>query len=168
MKHIILIGFMGCGKSRVGRQLAQELQLPFEDMDAQIVKEAKMPITKIFEEYGEEYFRKLESKVLRELLMAKERTVISSGGGMPIQERNHMDMKERAMVVYLNVPTKVLMKRLRGDKTRPILQGGNLHEKITTLRAKRDPIYEKVSDITIKTGDKSVDEVIAQIKERLC
>jgi len=166
MKHIILVGFMGCGKSRVGRELSKEMGCPFVDMDAVIVKEAGMPITDIFKQQGEAHFRKLETEMLQRLLRAKKQTVISSGGGMPIQEANQPCLKDET-VIYLKASVETLVERLKGDKRRPILQGGNLREKIITLKEQRDPIYEQVSNISVDTSDKTVDEVVANIISKL-
>lgn len=166
MKHIILVGFMGCGKTYVGRALAKALEVPFVDMDEQIVESAGMPITEIFAKYGEAYFRELETAVLKELLASKEQTVISSGGGVPMQENNQPLLKE-AIVVYIKASVDVLTNRLRNDKKRPILQGGDLREKITLLLKERRPMYESISDIEVVTSNGSVDKVVQQIVEKL-
>ena len=166
MKHIILVGFMGCGKTHVGQELAKVMELPFVDMDERIVKRAGMPITDIFAKYGEQHFRQLETKMLSELLASKERTVISSGGGMPIQEAN-WPLLEDSIVIYIKAAVDVLISRLENDKKRPILQGGNLHEKITGLMDLRNPIYEQVSDIEVTTSEAPAYEVVGQIIEKL-
>jgi len=166
MKHIILVGFMGCGKTRVGRVLAKKLKLPFVDMDTRIVKKAGMPITDIFAQHGESYFRELETKVLVEALASKRRTVISTGGGVPMQKSNQPLLKA-AIVVYIKAPVEVLMVRLVKDKKRPILQGGDLRDKITTLLDERNPVYEQVSNMEVLTNDGTVDEVVGQIIEKI-
>ena len=166
MKHIILVGFMGCGKTHAGRMLAKELGLPFVDMDEQIVERARRSITEIFAEHGEAHFRAIETEVLKDLLAVREQTVISSGGGVPMQEANLPLLKE-GIVVYLKAPVEVLISRLKNDKARPILQGGDLREKITTLLVKRGPIYESVSDIEVVTSNGAVEMVVGQIIEKL-
>ena len=166
MKHIVLVGFMGCGKTHVGRELAKALEVPFVDMDEQIVERVGMPITEIFAKYGEAYFRGMETAVLKELLASKEQTVISSGGGVPMQENNQPLLKE-AIVVYIKASVDVLTNRLRNDKKRPILQGGDLREKITLLLKERSPMYESISDIEVLTSNGSVDKVVRQIVEKL-
>ena len=165
MKHIILVGFMGCGKTHAGRMLAKELKLPFIDMDEQIVTRAQQPITEIFAEYGEAHFRAIETEVLKDLLAGHEQTVISSGGGVPMQEAN-LPLLKKGIVVYLKASVDVLLSRLKHDKSRPILQGGDLREKITTLLAKRTPIYESVSNIEVVTSD-GAEMVVGQIIEKL-
>ena len=166
MKHIILIGFMGCGKTRVGRALARELDIPFVDMDERIVAKAGMSINDIFAQQGEQYFRQLETKVLKELLADKRRTVISAGGGMPMQEAN-WSLLQTGVVVYIKASVDILVGRLKNDKTRPILQGGDLYEKILTLTNERNPIYEQVSDIEVMTSNGAVGEMVRQIVEKL-
>lgn len=166
MKHIVLIGFMGCGKTRIGRELAHKLKLPFVDVDKEIVEKEGMPIADIFDDKGEAFFRELETEMFKTLVAKKEQSVISAGGGLPIQENNQKYL-ENCEVVYLTATVDVLAKRLSGDKKRPILKGGNLREKITTLKAKRDPIYERVSDITVDTSDVAVDKIVAQIIDAL-
>jgi len=166
MKHIILVGFMGCGKTHVGSILAKELGLPFVDMDEQIVEQARRSVTEIFAEHGEAHFRDIETEVLKDLLAGHEQTVISSGGGVPMQEANLPLLKE-GIVVYLKAPVEVLVSRLKNDKKRPILQGGDLREKITTLLAKRGPIYESVSNIEVVTGNGAVETIVGQIIEKL-
>ena len=169
MKHIILIGFMGCGKTRVGRLLSQHLELPFIDMDEKIVERAGMPVTEIFAKYGEEHFRKLETETLQGLLAREERTVISSGGGVPMQSANQPFLAE-GIVVYIKASVEVLMKRLAGDKSRPILkglQGDDLRKKIIALKDERDSVYERLSNIMVETSSKSVSEVVCQIIEGL-
>jgi len=163
MKHIVLIGFMGAGKTSVGKSLAYELKIPFVDMDDEIVKKAGMPITEIFAEYGEPHFRKIETDVLEELLDLKERHVISAGGGVPMREVNQPLLKQAGVVVYLKTDTEILVKRLQDDTTRPILHGGDLREKITVLQAKREPIYKKVSDFQVITDEKSLSEIVSEI-----
>ena len=166
MKHIILIGFMGCGKTRTGRALARELGLRFVDMDKQIVTTAGMAVADIFAQYGEQYFRKLENKILKELLASTEQTVISTGGGVPMQAMNQQLLKA-GIVVYLEASIEVLLKRLANDRKRPILQGGNLRDEITTLMDLRNPIYEQLSDITVSTSNVPVEQVVRQIVEKL-
>jgi Shikimate kinase len=166
MKHIILIGFMGSGKTRVGRRLARHLELPFIDMDEQIVERAKMPVTEIFEKYGEAHFRELETKVLEELLDIKEQMVISAGGGVAVQKVNQEYLKE-TIVVYLQATVETLVKRLSGDATRPILNGGNLKEKIMALKEERDPIYEQVSNIAINTSNMGVLEIVTRLSKEI-
>jgi len=163
MKHIVLIGFMGAGKTSVGKSLAHELEIPFVDMDDEIVKKTGMSITEIFAEYGEPYFREIETNVLGELLDLEERHVISAGGGVPMQEVNRPLLRQAGVVIYLKADTQVLVKRLQGDTTRPILHGGDLREKITTLQTSRAPVYEKVCDFQVVTDEKSLAEIVNEV-----
>lgn len=167
MKHIMLIGFMGSGKTTVGRQLAAAMKRPFIDMDAEIIKSEGMPITQIFSERGEEYFRKLETQLLQELSRNTVPMVISAGGGVPIQPQNQSCLKELGMVVLLQTSTDVLVERLQGDNSRPILHGGELHNKISELQRQREPIYGQVSDTVITTDRKTIEEIVQEIQARI-
>ena len=157
---------MGCGKTRVGKALANEMKRPFVDVDEQIVKKAGMSISDIFAKYGEAYFRELETKELKEVLENKEQMIIASGGGIPMQEANLPLLKE-GIVVYIEASTEVLLPRLERDKKRPILQGGDLCEKITSLMEVRGPVYEEISDIKIATTNEAVIKIVQQIVEKL-
>lgn len=165
MNHIVLIGFMGSGKTSVGMHLAEALGLPFMDMDARITEREGIPITEIFKKHGEEYFRTLETRLLSELSKSGQQMVISSGGGMPVQPQNRSYLKSIGTVVFLQTSTDILVKRLQYDKTRPVLQGGDLRERITELKRQRNPIYEQVSDVQVVTDHKSIEEIVQEIKK---
>lgn len=165
MNHIILIGFMGCGKSSVGKRLAKVMNLPFVDMDAMIVEKSGMEITTIFETHGEAYFRKLETETLLELADSTEQMVISAGGGMPVQSQNQPILKEMGTVILLEASLDTLVERLQYDNTRPILKGGNLREKIESLQKERKAAYEQVGDVKIVTDGKNFMGIIDEIRK---
>lgn len=167
MKHIIMIGFMGVGKTSVGKHLARHLGLKFTDTDDLIVQEQHMPVNQIFAEYGEPYFRKLETEMLRKLMQAEERMVISVGGGLPMTQANQPLLKELGTVVYLRADVDTLTERLKRDTSRPLLKGGNLRKKITGLMDARESTYEKVSDVQIHTDKKSFSEIVLEISEKI-
>ncbi len=164
MNHIILIGFMGCGKTSVGQRLAHACGLPFVDMDDVIRKEAGMEITEIFDRYGERYFRKLETEVLKKLSQSQERMIISAGGGMAVEPENQPILAKMGTVVLLEASVDTLMTRLKNDNTRPMLQGGELRTKIETLQAKRKSIYESVCDVRIVTDGKDFSQIVDEIR----
>lgn len=165
MNHMILIGFMGSGKSTVGRRLAKEAGLPFVDSDDLIEAQAHMKISDIFSEYGESYFRDLETLTLRQLIESEERMVIAVGGGLPMRPENREYLKQLGSVIYLSAKPETLQQRLSGDTSRPILQGGNLMEKIVTLMAERAAIYEQAADIKVITDHKRHKEIVEEIKQ---
>lgn len=163
MEHTILIGFMGAGKTTLGKRVAAKLQKPFEDTDLRIEKEQGRPISDIFAKEGEQYFRMLETKQLEELLKEKESCVLSVGGGLPVQEANPPLLKQLGKTIYLKASKETLVKRLQGDKSRPLLQGGQLEEKIESLMAAREHIYEQVADVIVETDHLTMDEMVDRL-----
>ena len=190
---VFLIGFMGSGKTTVGRMLARILGRTFLDTDEMIVQDQQMPITQIFEKYGEPYFRDLETGLLRKLEKdlqetgRQEKTIretgreetgrqepdlqeagmqetdpsgygISVGGGLPLREENRVIMKRIGIVIYLKASPDTLVERLKGDTSRPLLQGGNMREKILSLMEKRDSFYTQAAQIQLFTDEMSVRE----------
>lgn len=167
MRHIVLIGFMGSGKTETGKRLAQEMKLPFLDVDKKITSEMRMSVADIFNRFGEVFFRALETKAIKELGQEKQRMVISVGGGLPMQQQNHKYLKEIGIVVYLKGSVDTLKKRLQGDRTRPLLQGADLEGKIRKMLAAREPVYEKLADVTVVTADQPYSELIRQIRTQV-
>ena len=162
-KTIFLIGFMGCGKTSVGRMLSRLTGLPFYDTDQMIVEQEKMSINEIFQTRGESFFRDLETQLLKSMEEHPFEGVISVGGGLPLREENRAIMKRIGMVVYLNADIETLLRRLKGDTTRPLLQGGDLREKIEALTAARKTYYEDAAVIQIITDNYSVRETAMRI-----
>lgn len=161
-KNIVLIGFMGAGKTTLGEVLAKKLRVPFVDTDQLIEQEQQRAISCIFEEEGEAAFRKMETETLRKLSDGKK-CVISVGGGLPVQPQNHELLKQLGITVYLKAQKETLVKRLQGDTTRPLLQGGDLLEKIETLMNQREDVYEQVADLILQTDNKQLEEVLEEL-----
>ena len=166
MNHIVVIGFMGSGKTRVGKRLSSDLGLTFVDVDKVIVRKMNMPVKEIFQRFGEPYYRALETMTVKALIEDKEKKVISLGAGLPIQEQNEKYIKQLGTVVYLKGSAETFRKRLEGNNN-PLLEGDNQEEKIKKLLKQRDPVYEKFADIKVVTGVKPFDELIAEIEEKL-
>jgi shikimate kinase len=160
--NIILIGFMGAGKSSVGRMYSEIYQVPLLDTDELIEAEAGMTISKIFETQGEEAFRATETRVLERLLAETDHTVISVGGGLPLREENRRILKELGKVVFLRVKEKTVLQRLKGDTTRPLLQGDHVQQRVHELMTYRNPIYQEAAHIVIDV-DKILPREIAHI-----
>ena len=167
MNHIVIIGFMGSGKTRVGKRLAKDLGLPFIDVDRLIVKKMNMSVKEVFERFGEAFYRALETMAVKELSTDSERKVISVSAGLPLQEQNEKYLKEVGTIVYLKGSLATLKKRLEGSSKDPMLDGDDRDEKIKKLLKQRDPVYEKFADIKVVTGVKPFDELIAEIEEKL-
>jgi shikimate kinase len=165
-KHnIILIGFMGSGKTSVGEQLAKLLTYQFRDTDQLIEKKAGDTINHIFAVRGEEYFRNMETELLKELQSNMEQTVLSTGGGLPLREQNSELLKDLGYVVFLKTSKQTTLRRLKGDTTRPLLQGDEVDQKVERMLTARTPIYEKAAHKIIITDDKSVSEIVHLIME---
>jgi len=166
-RNIILIGYMGSGKSTVGRKAAKAVEYNFLDTDALIEKEEGMTISKLFEEKGEPYFREKETETIRKLIAEPKGNIIATGGGLPMKEGNAELLKELGTVIYLKAETDTLMKRLSGDNARPLLKNGDLREKIETMLAIRGPVYEATADLVLQTDNMSFYEIICQIEKLL-
>lgn len=155
--NIYLIGMMGAGKTTVGQHLAQHLNYRFIDTDLAIEAIATQPISSIFEQDGEAYFRKLETRVLAELSVYT-RTVIATGGGI-VGERVNWSYLRDGLVVWLDVDLEVLKNRVAQDETRP------LADKLESLLNTRRPLYNQ-ADLRVTTAaEQSAEEVSAQIIE---
>ena len=166
-KHLVLIGFMGAGKTSVGKDLADLLGCALCDTDQETERQAGMAVSEIFRLQGEESFRKMETDTLRRLLKQTDRdsgfTVISAGGGLVLREENQRLLKENAVCVYLKASPGQILHRLQGDTSRPLLQGGNVREKVEGLMAARGPVYEKAADITVNTDGRTPGEIAREI-----
>lgn len=164
-ENYVLIGYMGAGKTTVGKALSQKTGKKFVDTDDLIVKQMNLSINDIFEKYGETYFRELETKLLENLCNSGDGFIISCGGGLPIKEENRPYLKRLGKVVYLNVNEADILRRLRNDTTRPLLKGpkDEVKQRISEMLEKRDPIYREVADVVIKTGRLKVPEIVDKI-----
>ena len=167
MNHVVIIGFMGSGKTRVGKQLAKDLELPFVDLDRLITKKMNLSSREIFEKFGEPYYRALETLAVKQLIQDPERKVISLGAGLPLQEQNEKYLKQLGTIVYLKGSLSTLKKRLEGSRKDPLLDGDDRDEKIKKLLKQRDPVYDKFADIKVVTGEKPFEELIKEIEEKL-
>ena len=159
-KNIVLCGFMGSGKSVVGKALAQRLNIEFIDMDAFIEKEQNMSVNEIFENKGEECFRKFETEAAISLGNFNDK-VISCGGGTVINPKNVMALKQNGKIFYLSVTPETVIKRLENANDRPLL-AKDKENTIFALLKNRSPIYEAASDYTVDSN-KSVDHTVEQI-----
>ena len=164
--NIVLIGFMGTGKSTIARELAKTHQMNIVEMDEEIVRRRGKSIADIFEEEGEEYFRDLETALLKEL-QTKENQVISCGGGAVLREENVRVMKKNGCVVLLTALPQTIYERVKNNTDRPILQGNMNVEYIASLMEKRREKYEKTADIVIATDGKNVSQICEEMLQKL-
>ena len=162
MKNIFLIGFMGCGKSTIARILSEKLGVPQVEMDEQIVQEQGMPITEIFEKYGEEHFRDIETDLVRRLQL-QTGVVVSCGGGAVLREENRRMMKESGAIVWLTAKPETILERVKHSVDRPVLNGHMNVEYITELMAKRHDCYEAAADFCVSTDGKDREEICEEI-----
>ena len=166
MTRIVLIGAPGSGKTTVGVALAVHLQWPFVDTDALIEMKESKRITDIFVDEGEEYFREIEFKVLQEVLLEPS-AVVSLGGGAPISQRaQEALLASESSIVFLDVSLATAAPRVGFNRDRPLLLG-NPRAQWQALSDQRRPIYEKLSTLSIKVDDMSVDEVISIIESSI-
>ncbi len=164
-KNICFMGFMGSGKSIIGKDLSKYLNLKFYDTDKEIELKTKQKISEIFEEGGESYFRNIEEKVCVEIL-TNDNCVISLGGGSIISKNIRKIIKQNSYSIYLQVKLNNLQKRLRFSKKRPLLSNNlNKSEILENLLRERQKYYEKADLIVNNDGDKF--QVLNQIKSKL-
>jgi len=162
MNNIYLIGFMGSGKTTVGKELAAKLNRDLIDMDYEIEQKQGITISEIFESQGELAFRDMETKLLEDI-KTLENKIVSTGGGVILKEENCESMRKGGKVVYLHASEEQLITFLKHDKKRPLLQGDNYQEKISSLLASREKLYLEASDIMIQATGKSIQEIVIEI-----
>lgn len=162
--NIVLIGFMGCGKSTVGRKLADALSYEFGDTDTMIEEAYGKSISQMFAEEGEEYFRNAETELLRKLSGEAEGLVLATGGGMPMREENAALLKEIGTVVFLQAKIETILLRLQNDTGRPLADGEDREKRLRPLFEKRLPVYREAADYILDTEEKSFYAIIEEIK----
>lgn len=165
--NIVLIGFMGSGKTTVGMELAKRKNMDFLDTDAYIEEQEGMTISEIFAKKGEAYFRRVETERLCHFRDTLNNTVISTGGGMPLRKENAQLLKEIGKVYYLTAANQIIYDRVKSDSKRPLLQNKKPYEKICELMKERKPLYEAAADVLIDTNSNELDVVIADIEKYL-
>lgn len=166
-KNIVLIGFMGCGKSTVGRELHQRLGYPLVDMDQTIEERAGKSIPEIFAEVGEAGFREMETSLLREIARStdSERRIISTGGGIVGSEENRALLKQLGYVVWLSAPLEVILERTGKNRNRPLLHTEDPAERIRSLMDLRHPLYEETAHLKLDTAGLDFKELATGILE---
>jgi len=162
-RNIFLTGFMGSGKTSLGRLLAGMLRVDFFDTDELITRRQGMSIAEIFSCYGENYFRDRESEVLELLCQKAPGTcVVSTGGGAVLREKNRAILKKSGVVVYLDVSSEEAYYRLKGVEDRPLIKVDNPLQKIRALLQERIPFYAE-ADMRVNVNGRSLQEIAAEI-----
>lgn len=163
--NLILIGFMGSGKSTMGVKLSYRMKRSLLDTDKMIEKEQRASVSEIFTAEGEEAFRRMETQLLKKMVSQISNAVISTGGGLPMREENGRLLKQLGKVVYLRVKPETVMERLKGDTTRPLLKKSDPEAEIRRLLAVRGPLYEACADLIVDVDDKNYEQLMAEILE---
>ena len=167
MGNVILIGFMGSGKTTVGLRLSYRLRRPVIDTDKEIEREEKRSITDIFAAEGEAYFRDRETACLKKLIKDAHNQIISVGGGLPMREENRALLHELGQVFYLQASAGTIYERLKNDTTRPLLQGADPQNKIKTLLDERDAYYMKAADVVINVDGNDFEKILSEIEQNV-
>jgi len=164
-QNIVLVGFMGCGKSAIGKELANLLSYPLVDTDQVIENEAGRTIPEIFQDEGEPGFRKKETETLAELVKQQpNHQIISTGGGIVVTEENHAYLSQLGFVVWLTARPETVLARVEGS-TRPLLATEDPLQTIKDLQAQRHDAYEKASHVAIETDDLTINEIASGVLE---
>ena len=165
-KNIVLIGFMGSGKSTVGRELHHRLGYQLVDMDQLIEQRAGKPITAIFAEDGEDVFREMETRLLEELCdPAAPRRIISTGGGVVGREANRRLLRHLGYVVWLHAPKAVILERTARNHDRPLLHSDDPAARIEALLEVRKPLYAEAAHLKVDTAGLDSGELATGILE---
>lgn len=166
--NIIIIGFMGVGKSEVGKALAGRLKLNFLDTDELIEKTEGRKIAEIFAQEGEDHFREMETEVLK-TLTDYDHFVLSTGGGIVLREENVQLLKEIGPLVLLFAREEIILQRVKDTEDRPLLAGDKA-QKINEILTVRNPIYNRVADFTVDTSEitpeAAADKIIEYVKSK--
>jgi len=167
-RTIVLVGMMGVGKTTIGKRLAQRLGLDFIDADAEIEKAAGCTVPEIFEKYGEAQFRDGERRVIARLLREEPAHVLAAGGGAFNDPETRERIAERGISVWLHADLEVLARRVARRNNRPLLAGGDIAEKLTSLMEQRGPIYALAElDVDTSEGEPedSVDTLVRKLED---
>lgn len=153
-KNIVLIGFMGCGKSTIGKELAKIFNFNFIDTDCLIEEKENLSIEEIFNIFGEKYFRSLEKQIYFNVSKLNN-SVISTGGGCVLDKENIEYFKKNSIIIYLKATPEKIYENIKYDDTRPILRNKDKFNSICSLMYKREPLYKKYADIIFNIQDSS-------------
>ncbi len=165
-RNIYIVGPMGAGKSTIGRHIAQQLHLEFFDSDSEIERRTGAEIAWVFDVEGEDGFRVREASVIEDLT-EKQGIVLATGGGSIITKEVRNKLSARGLVVYLETTIDKQLARTQRDKRRPLLQTEKPRQVLEDLAAIRNPLYEEIADITVRTDEQSAKLVAKEIIDKL-
>ncbi len=160
---VVLIGFMGSGKSTMGIRLSYQLRYALEDTDKLIEARAGKSISEIFAQEGEEAFRQMETELLEKLAKKKGQRIYSVGGGTPVRAVNRPLLKKLGTVVYLRARPETVYERLKDDTARPLLQGQDPLGKIRRMMAEREEAYTETADVVLDVDGLTADQWVERI-----
>lgn len=163
-RNLVLVGFMGSGKSHVGQRVAKSLGFAFADTDDLIEEAAGKSIPKIFAEDGEDAFRERETAALEQAARG-ESQVLATGGGIVTRERNRKILRRAGYVIWLVASRETVYERVRRNRNRPLLANDDPEETIRVLLEEREPLYREVADLEIDTDDLTLDETAFGVAE---
>ena len=163
MRNLILCGFMGCGKSTVGRRLAALTGRRFVDMDVFIEQQAGMTVGEIFNRYGEVDFRRREREACADLA-AMDGLVIAAGGGALTFPENAATLSATGTIVLLEISPETVLRRLKGDDSRPLLRRPDKESAVRELMSRREPLYKAAASVVV-SGEEEPDIVATNIHE---
>ena len=164
--NLVLIGFMGAGKTTMSDYFSTMFAMDSVEMDQVIARREGMTIPDIFEVHGEEYFRNCETDLLIEM-QSRKNTVISCGGGVPMRDRNVAEMKKNGRVILLTATPETILERVKDDHSRPLLENNKNIPFIRSLMDKRREKYEAAADIIVPTDGRSIQDIGEEIISRL-
>lgn len=160
--NIILIGFMGSGKTSVSKALSALSGFTLIDTDQKIEELENTSITQLFNTRGEDYFRKLEESLCESLLVTKN-SIVSTGGGMILSEKNQELLEKIGVIIYLEASVETIVFRIKNETKRPLFSQKTPLNSLSILLQKREPLYKKLADLTVSTNNKTVEEITQKI-----
>ena len=164
--NIYLIGPMGSGKTTIGYRTAKLLGMGFLDCDRELEAQTGASVSLIFDVEGESGFRERETRMLQNLT-SHDNVLVATGGGVVLKAKNREMLKQSGLVVYLQTSVDQQFRRLRRDRSRPLLQSGDREQKLAELAAARNPLYEKLADIVFPTQNRSPDIAARQLADAI-
>lgn len=165
-KTVVMIGLMGCGKSSVGKRLAKKMNVVFKDVDHVIEENEGSSVVEIFQSKGEDYFRQIEEKTVKDLVAAEEPIVLATGGGSYLIDEIRSVINANCTTVWIKADLDILAERVARKDTRPLLLGNDRREVLKELMEKRYPVYEQ-ADIIVETATGPHNKVVGQIINKL-
>lgn len=166
-RNLVLIGFMGSGKTSVGLRLSYRLRTPVEDTDKLIERREQCSVSQIFAREGEAYFRRLETELLADLVKKGRRAIYSVGGGTPVLPQNRELLRRLGKVVLLRIRPETVYERLKGDTTRPLLQCQDPLYRIQELMESRREAYESCADVILDVDHMDMEDIIKTIQREM-